>query len=149
MAVSAKVRHSVLTKYPSCLACGSTHRLNIDHVVSKVLGGGDGEENLQTLCSKCNNKKRGSCVDYRVTPPVLIKRFPLRRRHHFKITSETHFAMTNLIEKTGKGKTAILEDAIRFYAGTHNVKTSDAPPASSSKETPATVHEQREGDKSG
>jgi hypothetical protein len=42
-----------------CLYCGSTDNLSIDHVVAVVNGGGNEDENLQTLCKKCNSSKGG------------------------------------------------------------------------------------------
>jgi hypothetical protein len=41
-----------------CAKCGSTERLEIDHIKPKSRGGGKGPENLQVLCHFCNRKKR-------------------------------------------------------------------------------------------
>lgn len=44
-----------------CVKCGATgeeSKLEIDHIVPKVQGGGDEKENLQTLCFACNRGKR-------------------------------------------------------------------------------------------
>ncbi len=45
-----------------CLGCGvhfNFPNLTIDHIVSRVRGGGDGIKNLQLLCSNCNSVKGG------------------------------------------------------------------------------------------
>lgn len=31
--------------------------LSIDHIIAKSKGGGHGEQNLRTLCTRCNSKK--------------------------------------------------------------------------------------------
>jgi hypothetical protein len=41
-----------------CVICGSDHNPQVDHVVPESLGGSRHEDNLQTLCEECNNKKR-------------------------------------------------------------------------------------------
>lgn len=40
-----------------CVRCGRTERLSIDHVLSVANGGGNEDENLQTLCVPCNSSK--------------------------------------------------------------------------------------------
>jgi hypothetical protein len=40
-----------------CAFCGSTEDLTIDHIYPRILGGGHGEDNLQTLCRSCNSRK--------------------------------------------------------------------------------------------
>lgn len=37
-----------------CVFCGSWHDLTLDHVIPTAKGGADVEENLQTLCRRCN-----------------------------------------------------------------------------------------------
>lgn len=50
----------------SCLACGATENIQIDHVVPLALGGTNLIDNLQPLCISCNSSKGArSCVDYR------------------------------------------------------------------------------------
>jgi HNH endonuclease len=44
----------------SCLACGATDGLSLDHVFPWSLGGEDTYENLQTLCLPCNKRKGAS-----------------------------------------------------------------------------------------
>ncbi len=49
-----------------CLNCHSKKQLTVDHIVPVSLGGGDGVDNLQTLCKTCNERKgNGSTKDYR------------------------------------------------------------------------------------
>jgi 5-methylcytosine-specific restriction endonuclease McrA len=49
-----------------CLACGSTERLTLDHIIPLCQGGTNHENNPQTLCVKCNTaEKGGKTIDYR------------------------------------------------------------------------------------
>lgn len=41
----------------SCLYCGSTRDLTLDHVMPRSRGGNSSWENLATACKSCNNKK--------------------------------------------------------------------------------------------
>lgn len=41
----------------TCLYCGITKNLTIDHVIPRCKGGSDEWDNLATCCSKCNRKK--------------------------------------------------------------------------------------------
>lgn len=41
----------------SCVYCGATEDLTIDHLVSRALGGTNQLDNLQTLCRTCNEAK--------------------------------------------------------------------------------------------
>jgi ribosomal protein L24E len=41
----------------ACKNCGSMVSLTIDHIIPESKGGTTTEENLQTLCKKCNIKK--------------------------------------------------------------------------------------------
>lgn len=50
-------REDYLRRNPRCVACGRTEDLAIDHIVPRMRGGGDEEENLQTLCRFCNTQK--------------------------------------------------------------------------------------------
>jgi len=40
-----------------CVECGSTERLEYDHIISLAKGGSDTERNLQLLCERCNRQK--------------------------------------------------------------------------------------------
>lgn len=49
-----------------CLRCGSPYQLTIDHIVPLAKGGHPtDDDNLQTLCSRCNGQKADQSVDYR------------------------------------------------------------------------------------
>lgn len=41
----------------ACVVCGSTHRLEIDHIVPIALGGDNSIDNGQALCHKCHRAK--------------------------------------------------------------------------------------------
>lgn len=41
-----------------CVLCGARELLQIDHIIARVNGGGNGDENLRTLCIDCNLGKR-------------------------------------------------------------------------------------------
>lgn len=40
-----------------CVQCGSIENLTIDHIISVYSGGTDEDDNLQTLCNRCNAGK--------------------------------------------------------------------------------------------
>ena len=42
----------------TCQACGSQEFLELDHIIPVSKGGKETEENYQTLCKKCNIKKK-------------------------------------------------------------------------------------------
>lgn len=48
-----------------CLCCGTTERLQIDHIVPITKGGTRSIDNLQPLCKSCNCKKHLGIIDYR------------------------------------------------------------------------------------
>jgi hypothetical protein len=48
-----------------CLKCGGNKRLQIDHINPISKGGENKLMNLQTLCSRCNSRKRDTYFDYR------------------------------------------------------------------------------------
>ncbi|WP_428194571.1 HNH endonuclease, partial [Deinococcus saxicola] len=48
-----------------CLCCGSTARLQVDHIQPRYLGGSHDPENLQTLCGVCNRLKGTQPLDFR------------------------------------------------------------------------------------
>lgn len=41
---------------PVCVVCGAP-ATDVDHIVPKRRGGSDHEDNLQSLCSTCHNRK--------------------------------------------------------------------------------------------
>ncbi len=41
----------------ACIACGSTQRLTLDHILPYTHGGSDDPENLRTLCRSCNSSR--------------------------------------------------------------------------------------------
>ena len=43
-----------------CVECGSTFDLQYDHIIPVALGGATTLENLQLLCSRCNQEKSDS-----------------------------------------------------------------------------------------
>lgn len=44
-----------------CQSCGAQDRpLHVDHVIARINGGSDADENLQALCDKCNLQKGAS-----------------------------------------------------------------------------------------
>lgn len=58
-------RERLLATYSSCLACGISERLSVDHVVPLALGGMHAPDNLQVLCVACNARKGNDLKDYR------------------------------------------------------------------------------------
>jgi len=54
--IPQRIRKKILS-IGYCLFCGSKERLTIDHIIPVSKNGGNNEENLQCLCSKCNSKK--------------------------------------------------------------------------------------------
>lgn len=55
----------------SCLRCGRQEpdvMLTADHIIPLVHGGGNGIENIQPLCRRCNSAKNATVVDYRYRP---------------------------------------------------------------------------------
>jgi hypothetical protein len=42
-----------------CVQCGATKSLEIDHIVRYIDGGGNGVDNLRTLCHSCHVKRGG------------------------------------------------------------------------------------------
>lgn len=42
-----------------CVKCGSTERLELDHIIAITEGGDNSQENIQVLCKPCNGKKGG------------------------------------------------------------------------------------------
>jgi hypothetical protein len=56
--VGAEQRARILARdRNACVRCGSHHDLTIDHIAPRSRGGGGDDENLQTLCRRCNSAK--------------------------------------------------------------------------------------------
>jgi len=53
---AAKAKREVKLRDGSCVNCGSSHALEVDHIVPKSLGGSDDPENLRLLCRSCNQR---------------------------------------------------------------------------------------------
>lgn len=51
-------RKQILKRDKCCLCCGESRHLQVDHIRSDYLGGGNEPHNLQTLCRACNSAKR-------------------------------------------------------------------------------------------
>lgn len=53
------VRERILEKFKrKCCYCGSTSKLEIDHIIPLSKGGRHDENNFQVLCRSCNAKKK-------------------------------------------------------------------------------------------
>lgn len=56
----------------SCLKCGATDRLTLDHIVPLALGGAHSTNNFQILCQSCNSAKGArNSIDYRSYPKLV------------------------------------------------------------------------------
>lgn len=56
----------------TCQLCGAEGADSVDHIVPRRLGGTDHDDNLQTLCRRCNSSKGGrffSGEGHHPTPP--------------------------------------------------------------------------------
>lgn len=52
------VRKRILEKFNNtCVDCGATENLHIDHIIPLSIGGREDEDNMQVLCRTCNLKK--------------------------------------------------------------------------------------------
>ena len=68
----ASVKKAVYGKYgKKCLACGTTKKLSIDHVIPISMGGENNLDNMQPLCKPCNSRKGSNTTDYRKRLGVL------------------------------------------------------------------------------
>lgn len=52
--IPTATRQAVLERDGACVLCGSTERLEVDHIVPRSEGGGHGLENLRALCAECH-----------------------------------------------------------------------------------------------
>ncbi len=55
-----------------CVCCGSSYRLQIDHIAPSYFGGQNSLENLQTLCATCNNFKGTKEIQFRNRNKTLL-----------------------------------------------------------------------------
>lgn len=63
--VSNELREAIFNRDDrSCLACGATEELSLDHIVPLAKGGDNAESNLQTLCKRCNSSKGDTTKSY-------------------------------------------------------------------------------------
>ena len=51
------MRHQLKKDGGSCAKCGTTEKLEVDHIIAIRDGGQDIESNLQVLCRTCHGKK--------------------------------------------------------------------------------------------
>ena len=54
------MRKILIDENSKCNYCGTTEKLTIDHIIPISKGGKNEKENVQILCSICNNKKRAN-----------------------------------------------------------------------------------------
>jgi hypothetical protein len=88
-----EARNRILDKYNhKCNNCGSTERLEIDHIIPISKGGREDEINMQVLCKKCNLTKgnRMNILEYMKydteSDCVLIRKdFPIASFKSFEI----------------------------------------------------------------
>jgi hypothetical protein len=61
--VSATTKKIVFTRDGGvCQCCGSSNRLEYDHITPFSCGGSSDASNIQLLCMSCNRSKSNSCV---------------------------------------------------------------------------------------
>ena len=71
--IPAKLRLQVIDRDNGrCRACGIGDRdaLQADHIVPESKGGKTSLDNLQALCSVCNNRKQNTVVELAIRPSV-------------------------------------------------------------------------------
>lgn len=54
------MRKILINENSKCNYCGTNEKLTIDHIIPISKGGKNEKENVQILCSICNNKKRAN-----------------------------------------------------------------------------------------
>ena len=54
-----RLRRKLITNNPNacCVVCGSKDNLQLDHIITYVIGGTTDESNVQVLCKSCHRKK--------------------------------------------------------------------------------------------
>ncbi len=75
------LRRRLLSAQPLCVACQRAGRLTVaselDHIVALVNGGGNEEENLQSLCAPCHVDKTALDLGQRVKPVIGLDGWPV------------------------------------------------------------------------
>jgi len=67
-----KIRQRILQRDGYvCQMCGVEEANSVDHIVPRLMGGGDEDWNLQTLCQSCNSSKGGRFFSTPKTLPTL------------------------------------------------------------------------------
>lgn len=57
-AARPRIKKLLFSRDPhKCAMCGSTERLEIDHIIPLARGGSNDPDNLQILCRHCNRRK--------------------------------------------------------------------------------------------
>jgi len=79
----SKIRRRVLAEEKRCRECGSTERLEVDHIRPKSEGGTHARSNLQVLCHRCHDRKTQRDLRRRGAP------VPLRPRRQGRLTVVT------------------------------------------------------------
>jgi ATP-dependent helicase IRC3 len=62
---SDELKQQVKDRDRGCLCCGNSRSLEVDHIIPKYFGGSNILDNLQTLCSKCNQVKGTNHINFR------------------------------------------------------------------------------------
>lgn len=89
--VPKEMRESVFSRDGHrCLKCGCVESLTIDHIVPLSKGGDNSENNLQTLCHRCNSAKGDASKSYR--GDVVVEE---SRRSNYKDGSTLNQRKTN------------------------------------------------------
>jgi len=123
------VRKRILEKCKHrCMNCGSTEKLEVDHIIPLTRGGRHDEDNMQILCKSCNCKKHNS-IDFRKyfkigesLDYIYVRRgFPLRAFSHLEIYAifNQMFRMNDEVIYEDKPRDFILagdeENYVRFF----------------------------------
>jgi ATP-dependent helicase IRC3 len=69
---SQAVKDAVFRRdHRTCCCCGSSTKLQVDHIVARYLGGSHNMDQLQALCHECNSTKNISEMNFRTTAGLL------------------------------------------------------------------------------
>lgn len=70
-----KIRQRIINRDRGlCQQCGNEGD-SVDHILPRIQGGTDDEENLQLLCRTCNSSKGGRVFSTHVPPLTLLGSF--------------------------------------------------------------------------